>query len=66
MIYLQKSNDVKVMKPLKERVSMTIDSDVLMKIKELAEQDDRSFSQYVTLVLRQHIEKQNSNDSKTI
>ena len=43
------------MKALKERVSITIDSDVLTKIKELAEQDDRSFSQYVNIVLREHI-----------
>lgn len=43
------------MKPLKERVSLTIDSDILAKIKELSEQDDRSVSQYVNIVLREHI-----------
>lgn len=48
------------MKPLKERVCITIDSDVLAKIKELAEQDDRSFSQYVNMILREHA-NQNSN-----
>lgn len=52
------------MKPLKERVSMTIDSDVLAKIKELAEQDDRSFSQYVTLILKEHIEHNSTLESK--
>lgn len=45
------------MKPLKEKVSMTLDSDVIEKIKDLAEKDDRSFSQYVNLVLRRHVEK---------
>lgn len=45
------------MKPLKEKVSMTLDSDIIEKIKELAEKDDRSFSQYVNLVLRRHLEK---------
>lgn len=49
------------MKPLKEKVSMTLDSDVIEKIKDLAEKDDRSFSQYVNLVLRRHVEK-NDND----
>lgn len=48
------------MKPLKERVSMTLDSEVIEKIKKLAEQDDRSFSQYVNLVLREHISSQAS------
>ncbi|MCQ4935310.1 MULTISPECIES: DUF6364 family protein [Anaerotignum] len=45
------------MKPLKEKVSMTLDSDIIERIKELAEKDDRSFSQYVNLVLRRHLEK---------
>lgn len=45
------------MKPLKERVSLTIDNDIIAKIRELAEQDDRSVSQYVNLVLREHIAK---------
>ncbi len=45
------------MKPLKEKVSMTLDSDIIERIKELAEKDDRSFSQYVNLVLRRYLEK---------
>lgn len=44
------------MKPLKEKISITIDSDVLTKIKERAEKDDRSLSQYINLVLKKHIE----------
>lgn len=43
------------MKPLKEKISITIDSDVLEKIKEKAEYDDRSLSQYINIVLKQHI-----------
>ena len=34
------------MKPLKEKVSITLDSDIIKKLKDLAEDDDRSFSQY--------------------
>ncbi len=44
------------MKPLKEKISITIDSDLLIKIKELAEEDDRSLSQYINLVLKKHVE----------
>lgn len=43
------------MKPLKEKISMTIDNDVLAKLKERAELDDRSLSQYINIVLKQHI-----------
>ena len=44
-----------MMKPLKEKISITIDGDVLAKLKEQAEFDDRSLSQYINLVLKQHI-----------
>ena len=47
------------MKPLKEKISITIDEDLLKKIKTLAEEDDRSLSQYINIVLKQHIENKN-------
>ena len=43
------------MKPLKSKVSITLDSDVIEKIKILAEQDDRSFSQYINMILKEHL-----------
>ena len=43
------------MKPLKEKISITIDGDTLQKIKEKAEMEDRSLSQYINLVLRRHL-----------
>ena len=43
------------MKPLKNKVSITLDADIIDRIKELTEEDDRSFSQYINLVLREHI-----------
>ena len=46
------------MKPLKERISITIDGDVLKKIKDKAEYDGRSLSQYINLVLKKHLEKE--------
>lgn len=43
------------MKPLKQRVSITLDEDIITQVKELAEEDDRSFSQYINMVLRNWI-----------
>ena len=43
------------MKPLKNKVSITLDSVIIEKIKLLAEKDDRSFSQYINLVLKEHL-----------
>ena len=43
------------MKPLKNKVSITLDADVIEQIKELAENDDRSFSQYVNLILKEYL-----------
>lgn len=46
-----------IMKPLKEKISITIDSDLLEKLKIAAENDDRPLSQYINLVLKKHMEK---------
>ena len=43
------------MKPLKEKISITIDGDILQKLREAAEDDDRSLSQYINLILKEHI-----------
>ena len=45
------------MKPLKEKVSITLDENIVERIKELAENDDRSFSQYINMVLKEWIKK---------
>lgn len=53
-------------KPLKSKVSITLDEDVIRQIRELAESDDRNFSQYINLVLKKHIQKRagfSSDDS---
>lgn len=44
-------------KPYKQKVSVSLDEDVIAEIKELADNDDRSFSQYINLVLKEHIIK---------
>ena len=45
------------MKPLKNKVSITLDEDLVERIKQLAENDDRSFSQYINLVLKDYVNK---------
>ena len=39
----------------KERISITIDSHILEKVKVKAEQDDRSLSQFINRVLRKAV-----------
>lgn len=43
------------MKPLKIKVSITLDSDLVESLKEMAEMDDRSFSQYINLILKEWV-----------
>lgn len=47
------------MKPLKEKISITLDNDLLEKLREKAEEDDRSLSQYINIVLKKHLENLN-------
>lgn len=48
------------MKPLKEKISITLDNDLLEKLREKAEADDRSLSQYINIVLKKHLESLDS------
>ena len=45
------------MKPLKAKVSITLDTDVIERLKQLSEEDDRSFSQYINLILKDYLSK---------
>ena len=45
-------------KPKKERLSITIDSDLLEILREKADEDCRPLSQYISLILRNHIEQE--------
>lgn len=47
------------MKPLKQKVSITLDEDIINSVKILAEECDRSFSQYINLVLKEHLKDKN-------
>ena len=50
------------MKPLKEKISITIDSDLLEQLRQEAERDDRSLSQYINVALKEHIRKNQHPD----
>lgn len=43
------------MRPLKEKISITIDNDVLNKLRIEAEKDDRSLSQFINIILKDYI-----------
>ena len=51
------SYEVMEMRPLKERISITIDSDLLEKLREIADADCRPLSQYINLVLKKHVDE---------
>jgi len=51
------------MKPLKLKVSVTLDGDIIEKMKILAEEDDRSFSQYINLILKAHLDNLESKSN---
>ena len=51
------------MKPLKTKVSLTLDSPVLEQIQALAESEDRSLSSYINLVLKAHLRTLEQNKS---
>ncbi len=50
------------MRPLKEKVSITLDGDVVKEIRELAEKDDRSFSQFINKVLKEYVNKKKTEN----
>ena len=45
------------MRPLKEKISITIDSDLLEKLREKTDEDCRPLSQYINLILRRYMEQ---------
>ena len=50
------------MRPLKKKVSITLDEDVIEKIRLFAEETDCSCSQYSNLLLRRQISARGARD----
>ena len=46
----------------KERISITVDADLLEKVRMQAERDDRSLSQYINRVLKKAVREQPEED----
>lgn len=42
-------------KPLKVKVSVSLDEEIVQKLRVLAEEDDRQLSSYINLVLRNYL-----------
>ena len=45
------------MRPLKEKISITVDGDLLKKARQLAELAERSLSPFITLALKDYVTK---------
>lgn len=43
------------MKPLKVKLSLSLDGDVVEKLRILAEEDDRALSSCINLILREYL-----------
>ncbi|MBQ8600061.1 MAG: toxin-antitoxin system protein [Clostridia bacterium] len=52
------------MKPLKDSVSITLDSDIIKRIREIAEYVDLSLSQYINVVLKNHLKEYDKTHKK--
>ena len=52
------------MRPLKEKISITVDGDLLKKARQLAEQDERSLSQFIALALKDYVSKIEEQEHK--
>ena len=54
----------KLMKPLKAKVSITVDNDIVEALKNLAEGDDRSLSQYINLILKRYLKDMKEQENR--
>lgn len=52
------------MKSLKKKVSITLDEDLIEKLRVLAEDCDRSLSQYINLILKEYLAKQETKEEE--
>lgn len=64
MVYWIKKDDPMKEKPLKVKVSITLDSNIVERIKEMADEDDRNFSQYINYVLKDWVKRQADKKDK--
>ena len=63
-IRVERSEEKTPMKPMKEQISITLDDDVIAKIKQRAYNSERSVSQFINLVLKKYLSC-SKNEEKT-
>lgn len=51
------------MKQAKKKVSLTLDADLVEKLKELAENEDRALSQYINKLLKTYVGSKQEHNS---
>ena len=49
---------------MKKNVSVTLEVEIIEGIRKLAEENDRSFSQYVNIVLKRYLKSRGERDAK--
>lgn len=52
---LKEVSNMEPLRPLKVKVSITLDEEIVKKLRVLAEEDDRQLSSYINLVLRNYL-----------
>ena len=52
---------MKDMKPLKEKISITVDSEVLAEIRKKADYYERSLSQFINIILKDYLKSSDSH-----
>ena len=60
-VYSAKDMEGKLMRTLKQKISISLDEDIITKIKELSELDDRPLSQYINIILKKYIKQYDQN-----
>ena len=55
LLFLNEVSCMEPLRPLKVKVSITLDEEVVKKLRVLAEEDDRQLSSYINLVLRNYL-----------
>lgn len=53
---------VRILKPLKKKVSITLDEDLIEWLRVCAEENDRSLSQLINLILKSYMKKNQNDD----
>ena len=51
-------------RPLKSKVSITLDDEVIQQIRSWSIEEDNNFSRYINRVLKQHIEQKRKSQKK--